>query len=217
MTRVLARRKSIGRESAKGFPPDPQQIIDLAYAKGQQSFEDARVGSARMESIAESKELGRFLADYSPKTDPIDFTVNQFLVDVKTWEPTVAGLLLFADNPSVVVPKQCAIKIARYETREEDPERDHLKETFTIEGPLYAQINETVDRLQQIMSATPIWTMDGLKTLDYPPESVWEIVTNAVIHRDYSISDHVHIHVFDNRIEVRSPGKLPGYVTIQTS
>jgi ATP-dependent DNA helicase RecG len=203
------------RKSAQSFPLDAQKIIDLAYAKGQQSYEDARVGTARMESIVESKELAAFLADYSPKTDPLDFTVNQFLVDVKTWEPTVSGLLLFSDNPSLVVPKQCAIRIARYETREEDPERDHLKETFTIEGPLYSQIKESVGLLQKIMSATPIWTMDGLKTLDYPPESVWEIVTNAVIHRDYSISDHVHIHVFDNRIEIRSPGKLPGYVTVE--
>ena len=42
--------------------------------------------------------------------------------------------------------------------------------------------------------------------MEYPPESVWEIVTNAVIHRDYSISDHIHVQVFDNRIEVKSPG-----------
>ncbi len=203
------------RVSAASLPLDAQQIIDLAYAKGQQSYEDAKVPTAQMESIVEAKELATFLADYSPKTDPLDFTVNQYLVDVRTWEPTVAGLLLFADNPSVVIPKQCAVRIARYETREEDPERDHLKETYTIEGPLYQQIVGTVDTLKQVMSSTPIWTMDGLKSVEYPPESIWEIVTNAVIHRDYAVSDHIHVHVFDNRIEVRSPGKLPGYVTVE--
>ena len=51
-------------------------------------------------------------------------------------------------------------------------------------------------------------------TLDYPPEAVWEIITNAIIHRDYSISDDVQIKVFDDRIEILSPGKLPGYVTL---
>jgi ATP-dependent DNA helicase RecG len=65
------------------------------------------------------------------------------------------------------------------------------------------------------MSATPIWTMEGLRNVEYPPESIWEIICNAVIHRDYSISDHIHVHVYDNRIEVKSPGKLPGYVTVE--
>jgi ATP-dependent DNA helicase RecG len=41
------------------------------------------------------------------------------------------------------------------------------------------------------------------------------VVTNAVIHRDYSINDDIHVRVFDNRIEVASPGTLPAHVTVQ--
>ena len=37
---------------------------------------------------------------------------------------------------------------------------------------------------------------------------------NAIIHRDYSISDDGQVRIFDNRIEVVSPGKLPGYVSL---
>jgi ATP-dependent DNA helicase RecG len=93
------------RVSAASLPLLPQQVVDLAYAKGERSFEDAKVTGVRMEDIVDSKELRTFLTDYSPQTDPLDFTVNQYLVDVRTWEPTVAGLLLFANNPSAVVPK----------------------------------------------------------------------------------------------------------------
>jgi ATP-dependent DNA helicase RecG len=64
------------------------------------------------------------------------------------------------------------------------------------------------------MESVTIWTADGLKTAAYPPESIWEIVVNAVIHRDYSVSDDIQVLIFDNRIEVLSPGRLPGYVTI---
>ena len=53
------------------------------------------------------------------------------------------------------------------------------------------------------------------KTLQYPPEASWEIIVNAIIHRDYAISDDVQVRIFDNRIEVVSPGKLPGYVSVQ--
>lgn len=211
----LSDGKVYQRVSAQSLPLSAQQIMDLSYAKGELSFEDSKVANARIEDIVDATELRMFLDDYSPKTDPLDFAVNQYLVDVRTWEPTVAGLLLFAANPSVVIPKQCAVKIARYETREDEPERDHLKETYTIEGPLYHQIRNSVEKLKEIMFATPIWTMDGLKSVEYPPESIWEVVTNAVIHRDYSVSDHIHIHVFDNRIHVRSPGRLPGYITVE--
>src|SRR5262249_35304650 len=49
----------------------------------------------------------------------------------------------------------------------------------------------------------------------YPTEAIKEIVVNAVIHRDYSLGDDIHIKIFDDRIDITSPGKLPGYVTIE--
>ena len=39
-------------------------------------------------------------------------------------------------------------------------------------------------------------------------------IGNAVIHRDYSIADDIQIQIFNNRIIVKSPGKLPGLVTV---
>lgn len=51
-----------------------------------------------------------------------------------------------------------------------------------------------------------------MESVKYPPETIWKILVNAIIHRNYSISDDVHILIFNTRIEVISPGKLPGYV-----
>lgn len=154
-----------------------------------------------------------FFSDYSPKTDSVDFVVNQQLVDYKSWEPTVAGILLFSDSPSANMPRQCAVKIARYGTREDAPERDHLKETITVEGPLYDLIHQTVASVQKVMSSISVWTTTGLKPVEYPPETIWEILVNALIHRDYSISDNTQVLIFDNRIEIISPGKFPAFVT----
>ncbi|MGJ5633141.1 ATP-binding protein [Nostoc sp. CALU 1950] len=55
----------------------------------------------------------------------------------------------------------------------------------------------------------------GLEKINYPTETLHEIITNAVLHRDYSIADDIHIRIFDNRIEVESPGRLPGHITIK--
>jgi ATP-dependent DNA helicase RecG len=202
------------RKGAQSLPVrDPQRIMELQFAKGAASFEDQVLSSTPTEEVSDAEELRRFLAQYSPKTDPLEFTLNQNLVDRKTWEPRVAGILLFNSNPASVMPRKCSVRIARYETKEDDPERDHLKTTLTLEGPLYPLIHDTVQKVTEIMSSVRVWTTSGLKTLEYPPEAIWEIVVNAVIHRDYSISDDVQVLVFDNRIEIISPGKLPGYVS----
>jgi len=203
------------RKGAQSLPVrDPQRIMELQFAKGAASFEDQILPSTPTEEVSEAEELGRFLAQYSPKTDPLEFTLNQNLVDRKTWEPRVAGILLFNSNPPSVMPRKCSVKIARYETKEDDPERDHLKTTLALEGPLYSLIHDTVRIVTEMMSSVSVWTTSGLKTLEYPPEAIWEIVVNAVIHRDYSISDDVQVLVFDNRIEIVSPGRLPGYVSL---
>jgi ATP-dependent DNA helicase RecG len=55
---------------------------------------------------------------------------------------------------------------------------------------------------------------EGLEAVEYPEEALHEVITNAVLHRDYSIVADVQIRVFDNRVEVESPGRLPGHVTI---
>ncbi|RPH31556.1 MAG: transcriptional regulator [Bacteroidales bacterium] len=203
------------RISAQSIPiKEPQKIQELAFAKGESSYEDIVLEDARAEDIFETFEMKRFLRDYSPKSDAIDFTINQNLVDRNKYSPKIAGLLLFNDNPVTLLPRKCGIKITRYDTSIEIPERTHLKEQFSIEGNLYSQINDASQKISEIMSNVKIWTPKGLEKVDYPPETIWEILVNAVIHRDYSISDDVQILIFNNRIEIISPGKLPGYVTI---
>jgi len=139
------------RHGAQSLPiKDPQEITQLSFAKGATSFEDQVVKEVPAEQIVESKELGSFLSDYSPKTDALEFCINQNLLDYKTWETKVAATLLFHQSPSAVIPRKCAVKITRYETKEDDPERDHLAEQNIIEGPLYPLIIETVQAVEKI-------------------------------------------------------------------
>lgn len=204
------------RHGAQSLPvDDPQRITELAFAKGSVSFEDQLLKGIPAEQVVDAAELCSFLADHSPKTDPLEFCLNQNLLDFKTWEPRVASVLLFHACPSAVNTRKCALKITRYETKEDDPERDHLAAQATVEGPLYQLIHQGVEEIKKIMESVTIWTADGLKKAEYPPESIWEVLVNAVIHRDYSVSDDVQVLIFDNRIEVLSPGRLPGYVTVE--
>jgi ATP-dependent DNA helicase RecG len=107
-------------------------------------------------------------------------------------------------------------KIYRYETDKAEGFRDVL--TFvpvTVEGCLYRQIKEAVKITTQQAEEIPRLGVEGFEAIKYPPETLHEIITNAVIHRDYSIADDIHVRIFDNRIEVQSPGRLPAHVTPQ--
>jgi ATP-dependent DNA helicase RecG len=50
---------------------------------------------------------------------------------------------------------------------------------------------------------------------EIPPVVLRELLVNALIHRDYFIQDTIKLFVFDNRIEIKSPGKLPNNLTEQ--
>lgn len=204
------------RKGAQSLPlKDPDKIQALSYAKGESSYEDTLVPGAHAEDIFQTDEMRKFLENYSPSTDPIDFTINQNLIDRRSYDPRTAGILLFSDNPVPLLPRRCGIKISRYDTDLGEPERDHLKDQYTIEGPLYQQIIAASKRITQIMEAVKVMTPSGLESAKYPPETIWELLVNAVIHRDYSISDDIHVLIFNNRIEISSPGRLPGYVTVK--
>ncbi|WAC18094.1 putative DNA binding domain-containing protein [Luteolibacter sp. SL250] len=201
------------RRGAASLPADPERITQISFEKGATSYEDYTVESGLAEDVVDSKEIASFLSYYSPSTDPLELAASKNLIDRKTFKPRVVGLLLFSDDPPSHVPKKCSVRIVRYETKEDDPERDQLVSNISVEGNIYNLIHKTVDQVKSIMSSVKVWTAQGPKAMEYPHETIWEIITNAIIHRDYSISDDVQIFIFNNRIEVVSPGRFPGFVT----
>jgi ATP-dependent DNA helicase RecG len=86
---------------------------------------------------------------------------------------------------------------------------------ISIEGCAYDQIHDAVRETAKIIESVRIRTTEGLESVRYPEAAIHEVVTNGVLHRDYSIADDVHVKIFDNRVEVLSPGTLPGHVTVE--
>ena len=152
-----------------------------------------------------------FVGAVVPTITPTRFLKKQSLV--KNDRPVVAAALLFADEPQAVLPKRSGVKLYRYRTPGPST-RETLDGTpISIEGHLYDLIRKsvavTVKTVEDIQKLGP----KGLEPVKYPFETLHEIVTNAILHRDYSIATDVQIRVFDNRIEVESPGLFPGHVT----
>jgi ATP-dependent DNA helicase RecG len=84
---------------------------------------------------------------------------------------------------------------------------------FSVEGCAYDIIKNAVDMTTQIISGIQVLGTKGLEPVSYPKETLHEVITNAVLHRDYANADDVHVRIFDNRVEVESPGRLPAHIT----
>jgi ATP-dependent DNA helicase RecG len=171
------------------FAPRRERGRRPRSSKGTRSYEDQLLDKYAADELADEPELASFLDAYSPRTEPAAFVQKQRLIDKATSKASVAGAVLYAESPSAVIPKKCAVKVARYETTELEPRREHLAGTpETIEGPARAQIEETLTLVRETVEALKIMEPDGtLAPARYPPEALREVIVNAVIHRNYNI------------------------------
>lgn len=201
------------RRNAQSLPLPIEDIEKLKLDKGIFSYEDSILNYVNISEITNSEKIIDFLIDVVPTGEPELWLSKQFvLIDEK---PTVAGVLLFSDNPQSILPKRSSVKILRYQTKSE-AERDFLASTpETIEGPLYDLIYDSVDRVKKIIEGIEKLGPSGLKAVSYPEEALHELLTNAILHRDYSIAADIQVRIFDNRVEIESPGKLPGHITVE--
>ena len=190
----------------------PEALKQLEYTKGLATFETEAVNVDKS-TVTDSTEIFEFMIEVIPTSEPEPWLRKQQIL--RDGRPTVAGCLLFADEPQALLPKHCGIKIYRYTTKEAVGSRETLAfDPITIEGPLYDQIHLAVKTTTQVVQEAKKLGEEALEEVNYPPEAIHEIITNAVLHRDYSVADDVHIRVFDNRVEVESPGRLPAHITV---
>ncbi|MFI7043287.1 RNA-binding domain-containing protein [Streptosporangium sandarakinum] len=199
------------RRGAQSLPvKDSERLVQLQRNKGITSYETERV-NAPLDMVTNSEVIIGFMLDVIPSAEPEPWLRKQLLI--REGSPTVAALLLFAEEPQIAIPKS-SIKIYRYKTTDEEGTRDTLAfDPITIEGCLYDQIKDSVSRTVELIQEVRVLGPNGLEPIKYPYETLHEIITNAVLHRDYAVADDVHVRIFDNRVEIESPGRLPAHIT----
>lgn len=125
--------------------------------------------------------------------------------------PTYAGLLLFGRNPQQYLPSAeiIAVRYAGAAMSDEFVRED-------IRGPLGEQIRRAEAFLATNMRrGMRIRGFTREEVAEYPLAVAREAVVNAVAHRDYSLrGDSIRLLMFSDRMEVYSPGRLPGHVTL---
>ena len=132
---------------------------------------------------------------------------------------TKAGMLLFGKNPSVYLPS-ARVRVLKFEGNDFQVGTEmNIVKDRTFDSCLYKTIEQARDFINsQLREFTHLNSEGIFETVPEYPEFAWyEGLVNAVTHRDYSNNgEHITIKLFDDRLEICSPGRLGGFVTLDT-
>ena len=147
-----------------------------------------------------------------PEDDGLEreLTALKLLVDNRL---SVAGALLFGRNPERLLPS-FSVKAVWFRGTERASTEYYDNRRF--DGTIAAQYEQAMAFCRRWNSRIQASESFNSPSTPEVPDIVFEeLLTNALIHRDYFIQDSIKLLMFDDRVEIRSPGRLPNSLTIE--
>jgi ATP-dependent DNA helicase RecG len=130
---------------------------------------------------------------------------------------TTAAHLLFGEHPQGRFP-EAYVRVLRFEGLERKTgSRLNLREDVRCEGNLTSMIEAASGQVERLQPTRTALAASGrFERQGLIPRDAWlEGIVNAVVHRSYSIGgDHIRVEIYDNRIEITSPGRFPGVTRV---
>ena len=195
-------------------------LRNLEYAKSARHYED----EINLDATIEDLDNG-LLDKYFEIIGAGDLSIKQVLrargflkkKDGKEYL-TNAAVLLFAKNIYQFYPN-CRIRFLRYDgTFAQVGTKINIIRDMSIEQPLLKIIDQAKEFIgSQLREFTMLNSQTGkFQVVPEYPEFAWqEGLVNAVTHREYAMSgSYIKVCMYDDRLEIESPGKLPNIVTI---
>lgn len=197
-----------------------EDLKNLEYSKSTRHFEDECNLDAELTDLSEEllyaykKKLGAEKLDARQVLKARGFIKKK---DDKEYL-TNAAVLLFSENVFQFYPN-CRIRFIRYDgTSEQVGTQINIIKDINLEYPLLKIIEKAKDFVSsQLREFTALNQTTGMFTVvpEYPEFAWLEGIVNAVTHREYGMTgSYIKITMFDDRLEILSPGKLPSIVTV---
>ena len=209
------------RTRAENRPLSGDQIRQLAATKSTGDFEAEPAPGAQREDFD-----GEVIAEYVAKWEERQHrewtrSVDDLLLQVGALDedgnPTITGVLLFARNPQAFLPQSglTFVKFASTLPRSETGQPGYGRRE-EIGGPLARIIQRTWEVVGEEMRIGAVVTgLEREERTEYPVAAVREALINAVAHRDYRLGGRrIEVRMFTDRMEIISPGGLPGFITV---
>ena len=193
-----------------------EQTLELQYDRGQRSFEDEVVELSSLEDIDyDLLDEYKKLMNIEELSYEAVLKARNFLIGERL---TKAGVLLFGKNPSRFLP-QARLRVIKYNGMYQMVGEDiNIIKERTFDGAIPNIIKEAREFINTQLRDFQYLSREGkFEVMPEYPEFAWfEGIVNALTHRNYSISgEHIKVLIFDDRLEILSPGLLPNIVTIE--
>ncbi len=221
-SRYLMRVGSQSREASQ------EELARLFQQRGSVRAETRPVSGAALAHL-DRRRLRNYFADLRQQDVPNDKNEKEWQsllmnTEIMTEEGvTVGGVLLFAKAPNRFLP-HAGIDAVAYPGVEQDYsalERAPLRGPMT---PLLSADGEFVENsvVEQALAFVQRNTRVGVEAKGgrrlarptYPADAVREGIVNALVHRDYLLtSTDIVLSVYEDRLEIVSPGRLPNGIT----
>ena len=190
-----------GDESVKA----PPHILNELILQGQHKRYDELESPYKLQDVS----FSRLIATYKYETGK-DFVPERDLKSFGLITPadrvTYAGLLL-ADQPYL---SQSRIICTRWKGTSKGLINTHTLDDKEFSGNIIHLLSEVENFVRQ--NCKNQWRVVGMRReerSDYPMEAVREALVNAIIHRDYYMNgSEIHVDMYDNRLEIVSPGGM---------
>ncbi len=209
------------RTGDENRPLTGDQLQELSASRSTSEYEADSVPGATRADL-DDEVLRAFVEAWEerqgrPLGRPLDDLLAQMGWLLPGGQPTVAGILLFGKTPQTFIPRS-GLTFVRFEgekVRKPDGETGYGRRV-EVSGTLPHIIQRTWDILQEeIRRGAVVRGLEREEQWLYPPGALREALVNAIAHRDYRLRGRpTEIRMFTDRMEISSPGGLPGYITI---
>ncbi|MBU0677761.1 MAG: putative DNA binding domain-containing protein [Verrucomicrobia bacterium] len=215
---LLADSRCLLRVDDTNSPFASDKVAALKAAKAQGLLERSFPPGARLDDL-NLELVAHELGEVWPGLSPEDALRRYGLIAGRNGQsvPTLAALLLFGREPTRWHPR-CGLDFIRWEgTASKTGAELNIAKRFRIEEPLAVLIRKAREAIQPfIRERQQLHDLFFVEKLEYPTFAWQEAIVNAVAHRDYSLQGApIEVWMYDDRMEIRSPGSPPAPVTIE--
>ena len=212
--RVLVRSGHWNRALSKG------EVEHLAGNKDTAVFETEVVPGSRPDDLDQHvirEYMDKRQSRGAARVTSVPETLFEVGATNRAGLPTTTGILLFGKKPQIFFP-QSGIVFVRFSGTKPQGEDGGIGygRRAEINGPLARVIERAWNIVHEEMRVgAMVQNLERHEITEYPRFAVREALVNAVSHRDYRITGRrIEIRMYADRLEVISPGGLPGYMTL---
>lgn len=173
------------------------------------------VSSLDTEIIAQVKER----SGYTESTDEkflLDFGLTG--IDDNAQNCSLDAVLLFSSENRAVFHPRAGIRVFVVDGTERDEEAEDSFKKTRFDAPLIDMIDQVSEHIEGVIRKSKrLFSLFFKEVPEYPTDAWREFLINGVVHRDYKITGtEIEVWLFDDRINIESPGRLINGITVET-